>query len=223
MPLTQPAEKQEARDRASPGAHIVYEAIRSEGETELQRPNRQLFWSGLAAGLSMGFSLLTEALLQASLPESPSKHLLVKLGYSVGFLVVILGRQQLFTENSLTPVLPVLRDRPKGGVVQILRLWLVVLVANLLGAFLFAWCLVRLPVVDESTLKAAVEVSSYVGSGSFWDNFFRSTIAGWLIALLVWLMPFAETGRIWVIIALTTSSASASFPTSSRAASRPSC
>src|SRR4051794_35375083 len=107
--LTSGSEEHEAEERSSPRAAIVYEAIRREGCDELERPSSALFWSGLAAGLSMGFSLVTEGLLHERLPDAPWRPLVTKLGYSIGFLIVILGRQQLFTENTLTSVLPLLR------------------------------------------------------------------------------------------------------------------
>lgn len=81
----------------------------------------------------MGFSLVAEALLQSALPVEPWRPLISKLGYSVGFLIVILGRQQLFTEDTLTPVLPLLRRRNLETLVRLLRLWTIVLLADLLG------------------------------------------------------------------------------------------
>src|SRR5690349_8167211 len=90
----------DAEERSSPRVHVVHEAIRIEGEEELKRTSSALAWSGLAAGLSMGFSLVTEGLLRSHLPDTPWRPLVSKLGYSAGFLFVVLGRQQLFTENT---------------------------------------------------------------------------------------------------------------------------
>src|SRR4051812_19746867 len=105
------AEHHEAEERRAPSGRVVYHAILKEGDDELERPSSALFWSGLAAGLSMGFSLVAEGILRTRLPEREWTPLVTKLGYSIGFLVVILGRQQLFTENTLTPVLPVLQRK----------------------------------------------------------------------------------------------------------------
>src|SRR5690242_21471880 len=96
-------ELEEVERRSSIRAHVVHEAIRVEGEEELHRRSSALAWSGLAAGLSMGFSLLAEGVLRSAIPDTPWRPLVSKLGYTVGFLVVILGRQQLFTENTRTP------------------------------------------------------------------------------------------------------------------------
>ena len=108
---------------------IVARAVAMEGEEELGRPTSALAWSGLAAGLSMGFSLVAEGLLRSRLPDAPWRPLVAKFGYSVGFLIVVLGRQQLFTENTLTPVLPLLQAQgPRHGCSNLLRLWAIVLV-----------------------------------------------------------------------------------------------
>src|SRR3954469_20787233 len=90
-------EEAEAQERSSPSGTVIYKAILKEGMEELERPSSALFWSGAAAGLSMGASLIAEGLLSSHLPDSSWKPLVTKLGYSVGFIVVILGRQQLFT------------------------------------------------------------------------------------------------------------------------------
>src|SRR3954447_8659191 len=95
-------EQEQAEQRRHPRAQVLYESIRMEGEHELDRPASALAWSGFAAGLSMGFSLLGMGLLRAYLPEAPWSRLVVSLGYCLGFVVVIVARQQLFTENTLT-------------------------------------------------------------------------------------------------------------------------
>src|SRR5256885_10715414 len=124
----------EATERSSPSGKIVYKAISKEGEEELDRSSAALFWSGLAAGLSMGFSMIAEGLLMSRLPDTEWRPLIAKFGYSAGFLIVILGRQQLFTENTLTPVLPFLQGKVKARLANVLRLWIIVLTANLIGA-----------------------------------------------------------------------------------------
>lgn len=84
-------EHADAADRVAPHAAVVYEAIRREGSDELKRPTSALFWSGLAAGLSMGFSFIAEALLRSHLPDAGWRPLIAKLGYSVGFIIIVLG------------------------------------------------------------------------------------------------------------------------------------
>jgi formate/nitrite transporter FocA (FNT family) len=80
---------------------VIYEIVRRLGDEEMDRPVFSLWWSGVAAGLSISFSLLTQAVLQAHLPPAPWTGVVTSLGYSVGFLMEVLGRQQLFTENTV--------------------------------------------------------------------------------------------------------------------------
>src|SRR3954451_20506394 len=135
-------EKEEAEEKSAPSAHVVYEAVRIEGRHELERKTSSLAWSGLAAGLSMGFSFVTMATLHHHLPDAPWRPLIATLGYSVGFLIVILGRQQLFTENTLTVILPLLRRKDARTFGNVARLWAVVLLGNMLGALAASWAAV---------------------------------------------------------------------------------
>jgi formate/nitrite transporter FocA (FNT family) len=190
-------------DRVSPSGRIVYRAILAEGEEELERPPAALFWSGVAAGLSMGFSLIAEALLTTYLPEARWTRLVSKLGYSLGFLIVVLGRQQLFTENTLTVVLPLLQTKTAAVAGRVLRLWVVVLVANLIGAILVGWAVVRAPSFDGEVQATAARLGSEAVRHAAVASFVRAIFAGWLIALMVWLLPFAEAARVRVIVILT--------------------
>jgi len=123
-------EQSEVREAQRTRAPVVYEIIRLEGERELRRPVSSLWWSGVAAGMSIGFSFLTQAALAAALPPSEWRPVISDLGYAVGFIVVILGRQQLFTENVLTAVLPVITRWKWSWLLRMLRLWGIVLAAN---------------------------------------------------------------------------------------------
>ena len=194
------AHDQESEERSAPGGHVVYGAIEKEGEKELERSNSALAWSGLAAGLSMGFSMVTQALLTHHLPDAPWRSLIAKLGYSVGFLIVVLGRQQLFTENTLTVILPLLQKPGRRVLLNVLRLWAVVLGANLVGAFAFAWVAGHSSVFEPEIRAVFAELGQKVTSPGFGTILLRGIFAGWLIALMVWLLPYAETARIWVII-----------------------
>ena len=99
-------EKDQAERHAPLRPLVIHEIVRAEGKAELGRPASALFWSGLAAGLSMGFSFVAQALLQADLALAHGHHAIASLGYMTGFVIVVLGRQQLFTESTLTAVLP---------------------------------------------------------------------------------------------------------------------
>jgi formate-nitrite transporter family protein len=197
------SEAAEAEERRSPSSRIVHETIVREGVEELERPSSALAWSALAGGLSMGFSLIAEAALQAHLPDTPWRPLVSKLGYSVGFLIVILGRQQLFTENTLTPILPLLEQRRPGLLGNVLRLWTIVLVGNLAGDLGIGWVLGRSAAVEPEVKSAMFVLAKEAVAPEFSVILLRAVFAGWLIALLVWLLPAAESARVWVIIAIT--------------------
>jgi len=195
--------EQKVREAESLDAKTTYEVIRREGTQELARSSEALFWSGLAAGLSMGFSFLAEALLRSHLPDAPWRPLVAKLGYSVGFLIVILGSQQLFTENTLTPMVPLLAEKKRETLRNVLRLWAVVFVANMLGSLLFALALGRLAVVEPETQRALSDLAREAMRFDFSVTLLHAVYAGWIIALLVWMLPAAETAKIPVIVLMT--------------------
>ncbi|HYH09576.1 MAG TPA: formate/nitrite transporter family protein [Thermoanaerobaculia bacterium] len=196
----QEREHRDAEERSSPTAATVHHAICKEGESELERTTSALAWSGLAAGLSMGFAFLGTALLHGHLPHAKWTPLVTAFGYTLGFVIVVLGRQQLFTENTLTVVLPLL-SRKEGSILwNVVRLWVVVLAANLIGAILIALVFARTEVVDHETYKAMREIAHHAQAPGFAVTLLRGIIAGWLIALMVWLLPFAETARVLVIV-----------------------
>jgi formate-nitrite transporter family protein len=162
----------------------------------------ELAFSGLAAGLSMGFSMVTEGILQHHLPNATWQPLITKLGYSVGFVVVILGRQQLFTKNTLTVILPLLREKKIEILLNVARLWLIVLIGNLIGAFVFAWLAANSNIFSPEIRDTFSNMGQMSMQPDFWTIVIRAAVSGWLIALMVWLLPFAEAARLWVIIVL---------------------
>ncbi len=201
--ITTEVEEKQVEERVAIGAHVVYETIRREGEEELARPAAALAWSGLAAGLSMGFSFVAEALIRNRLPERPWARLVSSLGYSVGFLIVVLGRQQLFTENTLTVILPFLLGKKLTVLLRVLRLWAIVLAANLVGTFAFAFCVAHIAIFDRSVQQTLTEIGAAHLGTSFGIVLVRAIFAGWLIALMVWLLPAAEHSRLSIVIIVT--------------------
>lgn len=196
-------EQEEVEERTSVKAHVVHEAVRRDGDAEFERSASALATSGLAAGLSMGFSMIAEGLLRTYLPDAPWRPLVSRLGYSFGFLIVILGRQQLFTENTLTAVLPVLARRSWISLLRMLRLWVIVLVANLAGAHVIAWVL-----GNTSAFSPAVQHTfSVIGHDSAGvtpgNAVLRGIFAGWLIAMLVWMRAAIDNGQIPLIVIVT--------------------
>jgi formate/nitrite transporter FocA (FNT family) len=196
-------ERDAIAQQSRPNAVLIHETIRAEGESELERTWWALVLSGVAAGLSMGFSLITEGLIQAHLPDAPWRELVSKLGYTVGFLIVVLGRQQLFTENTLTPILPLLYRRDIATLRQVARLWALVLLANICATALIALVLAHTRIFAPNVAAAFSEIAHHTVANPFSVTFVKAVFAGWLIALMVWLLPAAEGMRPVVIIIIT--------------------
>jgi formate/nitrite transporter FocA (FNT family) len=199
-----PREKREVERRAPPRAAVVFETIRREALGELERPAISLLASGLAAGLAMGFSLLIPAVLYAHLPDASWKPLIVNMGYPIGFLIVVIGRQQLFTENTLTVILPLLDGKDKLKILgQVLRLWVLVLVANLVGAGLIALAFAHSGAFEPGIRDAMGALGREAAAPAFNVLLLRGIFAGWLIALMVWLLPAAENQRPLIVLLMT--------------------
>lgn len=196
------AERGEVERRMPPRAAVLHEAVGAVGHEELGRTPSALMWSGLAAGASMGFSMVASGILRAHLPHAPPFEPVVALGYSAGFVIVILARQQLFTENTLTVVLPLMAEPTWGKLWKLLRLWGIVLVSNLVGIALFALAVAQLPIFAPAVDRSIVELGEGIMRNPPQVMFVKAVVAGWIIATMVWLMPAAES-RLWIIIGLT--------------------
>ena len=151
----------------------------------------------------MGFSFLCLALLRSALPATPWRHLIDSAGYSIGFLIVTLGRQQLFTETTVTAMLPLLIRPGWATFRDVLRFWAVVLLANLVGAMVFAALITPGGLFPDAVRAALVETGHEAIAAPFWPTLVRAIFAGWLIALMVWILPSARSARMFVILVLT--------------------
>jgi formate/nitrite transporter FocA (FNT family) len=127
----------------------------------------------------------------------------VRLGYPLGFLIVIVGRQQLFTENTLTAIIPLLARRNLSTFALVLRLWVTVLIANMVGAHLFAWVVGNTPMFKPDIQHAMLILGKEAANVTFGAAILRGIFAGWLIAMVVWMLAAIDTGRIAVIVILT--------------------
>ena|ERR1700761_181823 len=198
--------KQEIRDieeMSSPRAPVIYEVVRRLGDEEMERPITSLWWSGVSAGLSISFSLLAQAILEMHLPDTPWRLLVAGFGYCVGFLMVILGRQQLFTESTITAVLPVLAKVSWTSIWGMARMWLIVLIANLTGTLLAAMFCTFTPVLPADLLAGMLKISRALLGLGWWDLAFRGVTSGFLIAAMVWMIPSAENAKFVVITLMT--------------------
>ena len=202
-------EIEEADDRSSTTAKVVHEAIRLEGTEELERPSSSLWWSGVAAGLTMGCSMIGQGILLARLPETPWRELVAGFGYCLGFLFVTMGRQQLFTETTVTVMLPVLHRT--HGVADVARYWTIVFVGNIVATLLFAAAVTIPHLFAADVAQSFVKLGTDAAAPGFFPVLIKAVFAGWLIALMVWLMPAAASAKFVVIVAVTWLIAAAKF------------
>lgn len=180
-------------------AHLVFEIIRRDGVEELLRSFKSLVFSGIAAGIVITFSFLCMAILTAMLPHDPWAPVVAKWGYTVGFILVILGRMQLFTENTITTVVPVFNPFDIKKLGAVLRLWSIVLISNLIGTTLASLFLSQPGILDAEFAKELLAIAEHVSHLGPWENFVRGIPSGILIASIVWMMPSARNVNIFMI------------------------
>lgn len=183
----------------------IHENIVGPGEKELTRPAASLLWSALASGLVIGFSFIGGA-YAASLVPPEGGHAAFAAVYPLGFILVIMARSELFTENTLVPVVPFLERRDAETFRLLLRVWALLLIGNLIGALIFGWALARTPMVDPSLHAELGRLAAEATSGSFGRIVYAGVFAGWLIALLSWLLASthatgAQIVLIWICTA----------------------
>ena len=186
-----------------PTASQIYKQVALNGRRELERSNVSLAISGVAGGLLMGLTGLSVAILMSMVGTTPAGKLTALFFYPLGFMVVILGRSQLFTENTLYPVALMLAE--KKHLLSTLRLWSVVFPTNVLGAFLFALLAVKTgalrPEFVEQLAKLGVEAASITPAHAFWSG----VVGGWIIATVAWLVSGSHsiTGSVVLIWTMT--------------------
>ena len=182
----------------------IYEAIRIEGEHELTRTASALWWSGVAAGLGISTSVICKGFLVAALPAEQWVPAVSNLGYAVGFLIVILGRMQLFTENTITPILSLFLAPTRANWLATARLWGIVFVANMIGCAAAAALLVFVGIVPEAQMAGILEVARSYAAADPIDHLWHGMPAGFLIASLVWLLPrLTGSGEVMAILIVT--------------------
>jgi formate/nitrite transporter FocA (FNT family) len=196
-------EVDDVEEMSLPRTPVIYEVVRRLGEEEMRRPATSLWWSGVAAGLSISFSLLAQAILIENLPDADWTPLVSAFGYCVGFLMVVLGSQQLFTESTITAVLPVFKNPSWHNLARMGRLWSIVLIANFCGTLFAAMFCTFTPVLTPEILHEMQELSRVLLKYEWWHMGLQGISSGFLIAAMVWMIPSAESAKFWVITLMT--------------------
>lgn len=162
--------------RAAPELEETYERLIDEGHERLDRPLLPLLSTGLLGGVDVGVGVLIYLVVDAE----TGNPLLASMAFSIGFVALLLANSELFTENFLVPVISVVAK--VGTLTQLIRLWVVTLVANLVAGFAMSGMIVvALPDVREVAVKTG---SHYAHLGVSWRSFFLAVLAGTVITLL---------------------------------------
>ena len=201
--LVNQADKREPR---KPAIRILEQQIQS-GLNELERSTSGLFMAGLSAGMDLGFSIFLMGVLmtldQGRMPR-PLNEIVVATAYAIGFILVVIGRSELFTEHTALAVLPVLNNQ--ANVKQLMRLWAIIFSSNILGGAIFAGLVVligpALGVIDPSVFG---DIAHLLIDHPFWVILLSGLLAGWLMGLLSWLVAAARdtVSQILIILLIT--------------------
>ncbi len=201
-------EESNKKDAEAPKSHgqILSEQL-MEGQETYHRSSAGTFYSALLAGLEIGFSYLllcTVFTFFSSHYSEATVFKLMALVYPVGFILVVLGRSLLFTEQTSLLSLPFFHKKQSFG--SLLKLWGTVIAGNMIGGFIITLILVwigpQLHIYNEEAFeKIALHVVDYSGHVIL----ISAILAGWLMGLLSWLLTSTkDTISKMLIIALIT-------------------
>ena len=202
--------EQDEQDSVAPAAGTrlsaaeIHENVRVAADEEMRRPAWDLIWSSVAGGLTIGFSFLAAAYLTLWV-DPRFGPVAIAVGYPLGFIFVVQARSQLFTENTLEPVIPFLERRDRETFMRLMRLWGLVLAGNLLGALIFA-AFATTTMLNGEMHHALTRVASLGTDGGFPQVLYRAIFGGWLVALMAWLVSStrasgAQIVYIWITTA----------------------
>jgi len=186
-------------DSTRRSAPQILEQVAKNGREELERSSHALAFSGIAGGLTMGLTGLSVAIVHATLGAGQASEFVSHLVYPLGFIAVIIGRAQLFTENTLYPVILVLDEH--RHVLNMLRLWAIVFASNVVGAFIFALLAIRTPSLRPEYAEELMKLGTTALSVSTSHIFWSGVIGGWLIALVAWMVSASHwtIGQIVIV------------------------
>lgn len=190
-------------DTSRRSAHEIFEEASENARRELERPVKALAFSGVAGGITMGLTGMAVAIARATLGHGATQDLISYFFYPIGFISVIIGRAQLFTENTLYPVVLVLEE-PRH-IWKTLRLWVVVFAANVAGAAIFALLAVRTGALRGDYAHELISLGIESANVDMAHIFWTGVVGGWIIALVAWMVTASHwtIGQIAVVWLLT--------------------
>jgi formate-nitrite transporter family protein len=189
----------------------VEEILKEQIETAMREHDRaslNLFLSSISAGLEIGFSVFLMAVIYSlffGVVHPSVLHIMLALSYPLGFIFVIIGKSELFTEHTTLAVIPVLNRN--ASLKSLMTLWGLVYAGNILGGTLFGLIMsiipARMGILDPSSFEQlALKLTNHT-----WTIILGSGIlAGWLMGLLSWLNTSAQEtiSRITLVVLVTT-------------------
>jgi formate-nitrite transporter family protein len=187
----------------------IFDQEMQQAEHELARPAGGLFLSGILAGIGVGFSMFLIAAVTTRLsPEAPTwvLEIAVANAYTVGFILVILARTDLFTEYTTIAILPVMDGRTSPAALA--RLWSLVYAGNLAGTAVMAGlAVVMAPTLDFADIGSFGDIAAKIVGHSWWIILLSGLLAGWLMGLLSWLVTagretISQLFLIWLVTGL---------------------
>jgi formate/nitrite transporter FocA (FNT family) len=196
-------EAKDVEERKAGSSKIVHEVVRLQGEEELARPALALTLSGIAAGLAIALSLMTELFLRSHLPDTDWAPLVYFLVYRGGYLIVIWVRLQRYTESTVTAVLPRATGPTLNNLGRLSRLWLCVLFGNLVGVTLVSALMAGEIIVTHEQRLIALDILGKLELQHWTRTLTLGIPAGFIMAAIAWVLPNARGSEFWVIFALT--------------------
>jgi formate/nitrite transporter FocA (FNT family) len=177
-----------------PELEEAFDRLVDEGSTRLARPLSTLVVTGLLGGIDVGTGVLAYLIVQ----HATGSTVLAGLAFSIGFVALLLARSELFTENFLVPVAAVAARH--GSPAGLARLWVVTLLANLVGGWVVAWLIVRaFPALHQTVVEAG---SHYADLGINLRSFCLAVLAGMVITLMTRMQHATESLGVRLVPAL---------------------
>ncbi len=200
-------EEKSDKIKSNQGYSDILSRVIHEGEGLFKINNKAMFLSAIIAGLEIGFSYVLVCAVYYLFGGVLDEHVVLKLFsvvYPVGFILVILGKSALFTEQTSVLALPVLNGQ--RSIWELFRVWALVIVGNIIGGMFFAYFIGNLaPKMNLFTTETMVSVGTHVLDYDWWVLLLSAITAGWLMGLLTWLLnsTFNSLTRVLLIFMIT--------------------
>jgi formate-nitrite transporter family protein len=177
---------------AAPEPEEIYRRTREEGRRRLNRPFLELAATALVGGFDIAFGVAVLGLVWAGLEAragSEAAHVAGAVAFGVGFVFVVVGRSELFTENFLVPVAGV--ERSRRSWLKLAELWLTALAVNLIGGALLALILTSGGVLGHGAAAPLRRLAEEIVAAGTLQSFLSAIVAGALLTLMTWFVEGA--------------------------------